>query len=70
MSRCKACDQILTEYELKRKDPLNVNLFLDLCGLCSQYSIEALFDDDRVEGDLFALEAESLDSLVNMSYNT
>jgi len=32
MSRCKACDQILTEYELKKRDPVNVNLFLDLCG--------------------------------------
>jgi|TARA_B110000977_G_C10867347_1_gene412148 hypothetical protein len=67
MSRCKACDQIMTEYEMKKKDPVNVNLFLDLCGTCSQYSNDALFDGD---GDTGKLDADSLDSLVNIAYNT
>ena len=67
MSRCKACDQILTEYEMKKKDPINVNLFLDLCNTCSQYSNDALFDGS---GNTLELDADSLDSLVNMTYNT
>jgi hypothetical protein len=57
----------MTEYEMKKKDPVNVNLFLDLCGTCSQYSNDALFDGD---GDTGKLDADSLDRLVNIAYNT
>ena len=67
MSRCKACDQILTEYEMKKRDPVNVNFFLDLCGTCSQHSNEALFDGS---GNTLELDPNSVDSLVDMTYNT
>jgi len=67
MSRCKACNQIMTEYEMKKRDPVNVNLFLDLCGACSQYSNDALFDVDNSNGEL---DPNSIDSLVNVVYNT
>ncbi len=43
MSRCKACDVILTEHELKKKDRIT-GLFLDLCGTCIDISDEAVQD--------------------------
>lgn len=43
MSRCKACNTILNDYDLKRKDKLTGE-FLDLCGLCYSESQEALYD--------------------------
>ena len=67
MSRCKACDQVMTEYELKKRDPMNVDKFLDLCGTCSQYSNDAVFDGS---GNTLELDVDGLDSLVNIAYNT
>lgn len=67
MSRCKACDQVMTEYELKKRDPMNVDNFLDLCGTCSQYSNDAVFDGS---GNTLELDVDGLDSLVNIAYNT
>jgi hypothetical protein len=43
MSRCKACDVILSEYELKKKDA-NTGEYLDLCGECARHSNDALMD--------------------------
>tara|TARA_R110000823_G_scaffold215618_1_gene345214 strand:+ start:936 stop:1124 length:189 start_codon:yes stop_codon:yes gene_type:complete len=43
MSRCKACDVILSEYELKKKDT-NTGGYLDLCGECARHSNAALMD--------------------------
>lgn len=43
MSRCKACDVILTEYELKKKDR-ETGLHLDLCNSCLAHSDEAMHD--------------------------
>jgi hypothetical protein len=43
MSRCKACDVILSEYELKKIDA-NTGKHLDLCGECGRHSNDALMD--------------------------
>jgi len=67
MSRCKACDQILTDYEMKRKDPVDVNQFLDLCSTCSQYSNEAIFAGS---GNTLEIAVDDLDTLLNLDYNT
>ena len=44
MSRCKACDVILTEIELKRKDRIT-GLHLDLCNTCLKHSDLAIDRD-------------------------
>jgi hypothetical protein len=44
MSRCKACDTILTEHELKKVDRLT-GLHLDLCSTCNKVSDSAIADD-------------------------
>lgn len=41
MSRCKACDVILTESELKRIDKYS-GQHLDLCSVCHKHSDEAI----------------------------
>ena len=41
MSRCKACDVILTEAELRKKDRVT-DEFLDLCSECHAASEEAI----------------------------
>ena len=41
MSRCKACDVILTEAELRKRDRVT-NEFLDLCSECNSVSDEAI----------------------------
>ena len=49
MSRCKACDSILTESELRKVD-FNNNQFLDLCYGCAVVSNMALLEeDDRID---------------------
>ncbi len=51
MSRCKACDIILTEGELRKVDRYT-GLHLDLCGECSRVS------DDALEGNWSQKEEE------------
>ena len=41
MSRCKACDVILTEAELRKKDRVT-DEYLDLCSMCHSASDEAI----------------------------
>jgi len=56
--RCKACNVILGDWELARKDK-DTDLFIDLCGKCLTYSNEASYNIDldidininEVEGD-------------------
>jgi len=43
VSRCKACDVILNEQELKKIDR-DTGLHLDLCGVCLSHSDEAMHD--------------------------
>lgn len=44
MSRCKACDVIMNEYELKRIDRITGD-FSELCSNCLNASTEALRED-------------------------
>lgn len=49
--RCKACNVILTDQELKLKDK-TTGQYLDLCGECYMHSQEAVYDamvDNSVE---------------------
>ena len=41
MSRCKACDVILTEAELRKRDRVT-DEFIDLCSDCHSASDEAI----------------------------
>jgi hypothetical protein len=41
MSRCKACDVILNEYELRRRDRIT-DEHIDLCNVCHSASDEAI----------------------------
>jgi urease alpha subunit len=41
MSRCKACDVILTEAELRKRDRVT-DEHLDLCAVCHSASDEAI----------------------------
>jgi hypothetical protein len=46
--RCKACNIILENHELSRKDKITGE-FLDLCSTCAQYSNDALYRPDEAE---------------------
>ena len=48
MSRCKACDKILSESELRRKD-YNTDDYLDLCYGCATVSNNAILESDIEE---------------------
>jgi len=44
MSRCKSCDVILTESDLRRKAPISGE-YMDLCKRCSDVVIADLSED-------------------------
>jgi hypothetical protein len=46
--RCKACNTLLEDHELKRKDRVS-NEFLDLCDECLHESNEAIFQQEEPE---------------------
>lgn len=46
---CKACDTLLSDTDLKRKDKLTGD-FLDLCPLCAHASHEAIYYESFVTG--------------------
>lgn len=48
MSRCKACDVIMNEYELKRIDRITGD-FSELCSNCLSASTEALRGDSPMQ---------------------
>lgn len=48
MSRCKACDVIMNEYELKRIDRITGD-FSELCSNCFSASTEALREDSPMQ---------------------
>jgi len=50
--RCKACNVILNDYELSRKDK-DTEVFLDLCGRCLTISNEAAYN--------YSIDADDLD---------
>lgn len=55
--RCLACDQLLNDIELSRKDR-NTDLFIDLCGKCLTYSNEASYSVD-IEVDITETKGDS-----------
>ena len=65
MSRCKACDVILGEYELKRIDKLT-GFHVDLCNVCYSHSNDAMVDDRSAEfNHLYSgLSEKEFDTLV------
>ena len=48
MSRCKACDVIMNEYELKRIDRITGD-FSELCSNCLSASTEAIREDSPMQ---------------------
>lgn len=48
MSRCKACDVIMNEYELKRIDRVTGD-YSELCSNCLSASTEALREDNPIQ---------------------
>jgi len=46
--RCKACNIILENHELSRKDKITGE-YLDLCSTCAQYSNDALYRPDEAD---------------------
>ena len=58
MSRCKACDVILNEYEMKKVDK-ETGLHLDLCNICLAHS------DDAMHDSLGQLSEKEFDVLYN-----
>ena len=67
MSRCKACDVILNEYELKRIDN-HTGMHLDLCNVCASYSDDAMSDSSEMEVMLKEfpnLSEKELDTILN-----
>lgn len=67
MSRCKACDVILNEYELKRIDN-HTGMHLDLCNVCASYSDDAMAESSEMEVILKEfpnLSEKELDTVLN-----
>ena len=67
MSRCKACDVILNEYELKRIDH-HTGMHLDLCNVCASHSDDAMSDSSEMEvilKDFPNLSEKELDTVLN-----
>lgn len=67
MSRCKACDVILNEYELKRIDN-HTGMHLDLCNVCASYSDDAMAESSEMEVILKEfpnLSEKELDTILN-----
>ena len=48
MSRCKACDVIMNEYELKRIDRVTGD-YSELCSNCLSASTEALRENNPIQ---------------------
>ena len=64
MSRCKACDVILGEYELKRIDKLTGH-HVDLCNVCYSHSNDAIEEASSEFKHLYTgLFTKELDTLV------
>ena len=51
MSRCRACNNAMTDTEMRRKDP-NSGDYTDFCSSCLVVSIEALLEMDGMVTDV------------------
>tara|TARA_B110000977_G_scaffold12909_1_gene16419 strand:- start:709 stop:912 length:204 start_codon:yes stop_codon:yes gene_type:complete len=67
MSRCKACDTIMNEYELKRIDRITGD-FSELCSNCLSASTEALREDSSMHTILEGLD-NPLELLADLEIN-
>ena len=67
MSRCKACDTIMNEYELKRIDRITGD-FSELCSNCLSASTEALREDSPMQIILEGLD-NPLELLADLEIN-
>ena len=64
MSRCKACDTILSQYELLRIDH-NTGHHFDLCNVCARYSMDAMQDAWSDSSTEIKLDELVLDRSIN-----
>lgn len=69
MSRCKACDVILNEHELKRIDH-QTGYHLDLCNECAAHSNDAVLDEinnelEDINKVFNNIKEEEIDSLLS-----
>jgi len=55
MSRCRACNNAMTDTEMKRKDPHSGD-YTDLCSACLVVSIEALLELDGMVTDIETIQ--------------
>jgi hypothetical protein len=55
MSRCRACNNVMTETEMKRKDA-NTRDYSDLCSSCLVASVEALMEMDGMVTDIETIQ--------------
>jgi len=55
MSRCRACNNVMTETEMKRKDSSSGD-YTDLCSSCLVVSVEALLDMDGLVTDIATIQ--------------
>jgi|DEB0MinimDraft_12_1074336.scaffolds.fasta_scaffold37065_3 GH35 family endo-1,4-beta-xylanase len=70
MSRCKACDVILNEHEMRRVDH-HSGLYLDMCNVCASHSNDALKESyDYYESGPEEYIEKEFDSAVDIDYNT
>jgi len=60
VSRCKACDTIMTEHEMKKKDP-ETGEYLDLCSVCDDESLHAALE--LING---VLDSDSKEDVLNL----
>ena len=67
MSRCKACDVIMNEYELKRIDRVTGD-FSELCSNCLSASTEALREDSPMQIILESID-NPLELLADLEIN-
>ena len=70
--RCRACDVMLNDYEINRKDKLT-GYFLDLCGTCYMESSKALSDFETTVDNYVDFGGEdvyNLDSRYRVAYDT
>ena len=45
--RCKCCDNVLSEWESKARDPKDKSQFLDICNIC-RYKSNYYLDEEEV----------------------
>jgi hypothetical protein len=69
MSRCRACDVILGEYELKRRDK-QTGLHADLCNTCYSHSNDAINEVEIITALSQTLSEKELDTFLTNDYNT